>query len=98
MTGRAIGERLDALLARPWAFTLFNVGWVLLLIADLNAANLFISVVTADLVLLQLASARADRCAAQAKLDELIAGTDSARNALMRAEDQDEASIAELRL
>lgn len=97
MTWRAIGDRTERLVAGERGFVTFNVVILILLIANATVANLFISVATADLVLLQLAAARADRCAGQAKLDELIAAATGARDALMRAEEQDEAAIAELR-
>ena len=66
-------------------------------VAGLDAANLFISILTAELVLIGLGGARRSQLATQAKLDELIACTDSARDDLTHLEDEAEESIQEKR-
>lgn len=94
---RRIGDGCERVMAAPAGFAGFMAVTLLLLVINATAANLFISIATAALVLVQLAGARAGLVAVQAKLDELIAAASGARDALLRAEEQDEAAIVELR-
>lgn len=94
---RKIGAIADRVMAGAAFFLAFNVAVVVLCLVSLNAGNLFISIVTADAVLLAGATARAAWCALHAKLDALILATPGASDALIRAEERDEDEIVELR-
>jgi low affinity Fe/Cu permease len=94
---RDLSERVDRVTARAWFLGGFNLVLVALLLVGLDVGNLFISIVTAELVILAAVTARAGMQALHAKLDALIHATDGASDALMRAEERDEAEIAELR-
>jgi plasmid stabilization system protein ParE len=94
---RALGERIDAIVATGLFCLAFNIGWLLLFRLSPNASNLFISVVTAELVLFGAASARASWRALHAKLDAIIAALPGAPDALCRAEERDEAEIEAMR-
>ncbi len=89
------GERIAA---KPWFLVAFNLALAgMFAFAGLDAANIFISIVTAELVLIGLGGARRSQIATQAKLDELIASTDKARDELLHSEDEAEESIQEKR-
>lgn len=95
---RDLAERIDRVSASPIFFLGFNAGIVLLGIAwSLDAANVFMSVVTADAVLLGGGSVRRERAALHAKLDAIIAALPGAPNALLRAEEREESEIERLR-
>ncbi len=89
------GERIAA---KPWFLVAFNAAFgAIWAIVGLDAANLFISILTANLVLFGLSGARRDRLAAQAKNDELIAATTGARDDLIQIERKSEQEIGEAR-
>jgi low affinity Fe/Cu permease len=92
-----MNDRAERLMASPRGFAGFFAITAALMAVDATIANLFISIATAALVLLQLGPGRADRAAVHAKLDEALVALKHARNALIHAEEQDEAAIAELR-
>ncbi len=92
-------EAAERIAAKPVFLIAFNVALVaMFVIAGLDAANLFISILTAELVLLGLGGARRSQLATQAKLDEMIAVTDKARDELAHLEDEDEAVIEDKRI
>ena len=95
----ALGEQADKLASRPAFLIGFNVAVaVLFTLAGVDLANIAISIITADLVLVGLGAARRDRAAMHAKLDALIHATPGASDALMRAEALSEREIEEMRL
>lgn len=93
---RKFGAAADRVMAGVTFFIAFNLVVAVLCCASLNAGNLFISVVTADAVLLAGATARAAWKALHAKLDALIRATPGASDALIRAEERDEDDITRL--
>lgn len=92
-------ETAERLAAQPWFLVAFNATfgatWA---VFGLDAGNLFISVLTANLVLFGLSGARRHQLATQAKLDELITATEGARDGLTHAEELTEKEIGEQRL
>lgn len=94
---RAIGEAADRVMATLVFFVAFNVGLIALAIAGVDLANFYISVVTVEVLLLAVPIARAAWAAVHAKLDALIAATPGASDALLRAEERDEAEIRGMR-
>ena len=93
-----LAEATDRICAKPVAFISFNLLIVAaFLLAGIDVANIAISIVTADLVLLSAGANRRSFKALHAKLDELIGATDNARDDLERIEDEKEEKIEELR-
>jgi len=91
-------EAAERIAAKPLFLIAFNGALVaMFVIAGLDAANVYISIVTAELVLIGLGGARRSQLATHAKLDELIAVNDKARDELKRVEDADEEDIQEKR-
>ncbi len=92
-------ESAERIAAQPWFLLAFNAAfgatWA---VFGLDAGNLFISVLTANLVLFGLSGSRRHQIATQAKLDELIACTTGARDKLTHAEELSETQISEARL
>lgn len=92
-------ERAEQIAAKPSFLLAFNaVLLALWLVFGIDHANIYISIVTAELVLLGLGAQRRSQLAVHAKLDELIAATDGARDDLAHIEDMAETEIAEKRL
>jgi low affinity Fe/Cu permease len=92
-------EEVERQAAQPWFLVAFNVViGAAFVVAGVDIANILISIVTADLVLLGLGAARRSQLALHAKLDELIAATEGARDDLAHVEDMAEAEIQEKRL
>ncbi len=90
-----VGDRLSA---HPIFLAFFNVGLVVLWRAcGVDIANIFISIITAEIVLLGAGAARRSFAAIHAKLDEIIHAIDSARDDLIDSETLSEAEIARLR-
>lgn len=91
-------EAAERIAAKPLFLLAFNAGLVALwILFGVDFANIFISIVTAELVLLGLGANRRSQLAVHAKLDELVAATDKARDELEHLEDLSEAEIAEKR-
>lgn len=92
-------ERAEKVAARPWFLLAFNLALVAAwLIYGVDVANILISIVTAELVLLGLGAARRSQLALHAKLDELVRATKGARDDLAHVEELAEAEIQEKRL
>ncbi len=92
-------EFIERMAAKSAFLIGFNVALVaMFFLAGLDSANIFISIVTAELVLVGLGGARRSQIATQAKLDELIASSDKARNELTHIEEADEEDIQEKRV
>lgn len=92
-------ERAERIAAKPAFLLIFNACLVALwLMFGVDVANIMISIVTAELVLLSSGANRRSQLAVHAKLDELVAATDGARNDLEHIEDMAEAEIQEKRL
>lgn len=91
-------EQAERIAAKPAFLIAFNVAIVVaFVVAGVDIANIGISIITADLVLIGLGAARRSQLALHAKLDELIVATDSARNDLTHIEERAEADIQEAR-
>lgn len=92
-------EDAERIAARPWFLLAFNgalaAAWVMY---GVDVANILISIVTAELVLLGLGANRRSMLGIHAKLDELVHATEGARDDLEHIEDMEEAQIAEKRL
>ncbi len=92
-------EAVERIAAKPVFLVIFNAAlgtaW---LMYGVDVANILISIVTAELVLLGLGANRRSQLAQHAKLDELIACTDKARDELTHAEELAEHEIQEKRL
>lgn len=92
-------EAAERIAAKPAFLLAFNTSLVALWIMfGVDVANIMISIVTAELVLLGVGAARRSQLALHAKLDELIAATEGARDDLQHVEDLAEQEIAEKRL
>ena len=92
-------EAAERLAAKPAFLLAFNVSLVALwTMFGVDVANIMISIVTAELVLLSSGANRRAAMATQAKLDELIHATEGARDDLEHIEDMAEAEIQEKRL
>jgi low affinity Fe/Cu permease len=90
-----VGDRLSA---HPFFLVAFNCGLVGLWLAfGVDVANIFISIITAEIVLLGAGSARRGFLAIHAKLDEIIHALSEARDDLVEAENKSEAEIKALR-
>jgi len=93
-----IFEQAERIAAKPAFLIAFNAALIaMFVVVGLDAANIFISIITAELVLLGLGGARRSQLATHAKLDELIAANDKARDELKRVEDADEDAIEDKR-
>ncbi len=91
-------EAVERIAAKPLFLVAFNVALVgMFMFAGLDAANIFISIITAELVLIGLGGARRSQLATQAKLDELIVVNDKARTDLTHLEEEAEDTIQEKR-
>ncbi len=92
-------EAVERIAARPWFLIAFNVSlacaWLL---GGVDVANIVISIVTAELVLLSLGATRRSQLGQHAKLDELIVATEKARDDLAHVEDLEEKEIQDRRL
>lgn len=92
-------ECAEKVAAQPPFLLAFNAALVAAWIVwGVDVANILISIVTAELVLLGLGAQRRSQLGLHAKLDELIAATDGARDDLEHIEDLAEAEIQEKRL
>lgn len=93
-----LGELADKISAHPIFLALFNIGlaglWV---IVGTDVANIFISIITAEIVLIGAGAARRGNVAIHAKLDELI-HTSEARDDLLNIEQKSEKEILEVRI
>lgn len=92
-------ESAERIAAKPSFLVAFNA--VLLgawLAFGVDVANILISIVTAEIVLLGLGASRRSQLALHAKLDELLIATDKARDDLAHVEDMAEAEIQEKRV
>ena len=93
------GELADQVTAHPIFLIAFNLGLVILwLILGTDIANIFISIVTAEMVLIGAGAARTGQKAIQAKLDEVIHALDKARDDLIGLEQRPEKEIEELKV
>lgn len=92
-------EAAERLAAKPAFLLAFNVALLVAwLLYGVDVANILISIVTAELVLLGLGASRRSQLALHAKLDELLHATSEARDDLAHVEDLAEAEIQEKRL
>ncbi len=93
------GELADKISAHPIFLVIFNLTLVALwLVIGTDVANIFISIITAEIVLISAGANRRGNVAIHAKLDELISCQENARNDLVHLEDKAEKEIKELRL
>ena len=94
-----IGELADKISANPLFLVFFNVvlvgSW---LTFGTDLANIFISIITAEIVLIGAGAARRGQLAIHVKLDEIIKVQDQARNDLIGIESKSEKVITELRV
>ncbi len=92
-------DAVERIAAKPVFLLAFNgalvVAW---LIWGVDVANILISIVTAELVLLGLGANRRSQLGIHAKLDELISTDEKARDELTHLEDADETTIQEKRV
>ncbi len=92
-------EAAERIAAKPAFLLAFNATLVAAwLVWGVDIANIIISIVTAELVLLGLGANRRSQTGTHAKLDELIHATGGARDDLEHIEDMEEAQIEERRL
>lgn len=92
-------EAAERIASQPAFLLAFNVSLVALWVMfGVDVANIMISIVTAELVLLSSGASRRAALATQAKLDELIHATEGARDDLEHIEDLNEEAIRERRL
>lgn len=94
----SITNAVEKLAAKPATFLVFNavIGFGLWQ-GSVDYTNIFISIVTADLMLLLLIGQRVGNLAMQAKLDELIHSINEARDDVAEIEDRGEDAIDEIR-
>lgn len=93
-----LGDLADKLTAHPIFLTAFNLALgVLWLSLGTDVANIFISIITAEIVLISAGANRRGQIAQQAKLDEIIHALSDARDDLVHAEDKSEQEIKKLR-
>ena len=91
-------EDAEKVASKPWFLILFNVGLVgLWATFGVDVSNIFISIITAEIVLLTLGATRRSNIAMHAKLDELIDSQTGARNDIEHIEDRQEEEIMERR-
>lgn len=84
--------------AKPITFLVFNVAiGIGLWMGSVDVTNVFISIITADLMLLLLIGQRVGTLAMQAKLDELIHAVNEARDDFAEVEEKGEEEIDRLR-
>ncbi len=92
-------EAVERIAAKPVFLLVFNgalaAAW---LTYGVDVANILISIVTAELVLLSLGANRRSQLGTHAKLDELILATDKARDDLTHVEELAEQDIEEKRV
>ena len=94
-----LGELGDKIAAHPIFLVVFNVTLAALwLIIGTDVANIFISIITAEIVLLTAGANRRNSIALHAKLDELIKTQPDARDELLHLEEAAEKEITERRL
>lgn len=94
----SITNAVERYAAKPLSFLGFNVAiGIGLWMGSVDITNVFISIVTADLMLLLLIGQRVGTLAMQAKLDELIHAMNEARDDLAAVEEKGEEEIARLR-
>ena len=94
-----LGELGDKIASHPIFLAAFNVTLVALwLMIGTDIANIFISIITAELVLLAAGANRRSFMAIHAKLDEIVKALPEARNEIAHLEDLDEKQIKEKRL
>lgn len=92
------GEYADWASAHPLFLAVFNIILAVLWISlGTDVANIFISILTAEIVLIGAGAARRGNKAIHAKLDELISASD-ARDELAHVEDRSERDIDSLRV
>lgn len=85
-------------MSKPWFLVAFNVILVSLWVSfGVDVPNIFISIVTAEIVLLTSGANRRSNLAIHAKLDEVIHATKEARDDLAHVEDLAEEDIEEKR-
>ncbi len=91
-------EAVERIAAKPVFLAIFNgalgAAWFAY---GVEVANILISIVTAELVLLGLGASRRSQLGTHAKLDELIHATSDARDDLTHVEDLAEDEIQERR-
>lgn len=88
---------VEKVAATAYTFLIFNcIIAVGLSMRMIDVTNVFISIVTADLMLLLLIGQRVGMLALQKKIDELIHAVEGARDDLAGIEDQGEEAIRKL--
>lgn len=93
------GEAADKLTSSAWFLVIFNAAlaviWVMF---GTDQANIFISIITAESVLITAGASRRAQMALHAKLDELVHTSAEAREELVHAEEKSEKEIQELKV
>jgi low affinity Fe/Cu permease len=93
-----VSDAGDRLSAHPIFLVFFNAGLVgLWHVFGVDIANIFISIVTAEIVLIGASATRRGFAAIHAKLDEIIHALKEARDDLIDSEKLTEAEIDALR-
>ncbi len=94
-----IGDFADRISAHPFFLAAFNIALVVLwVIIGTDVANIFISIITAEIVLIGAGAARRGNTAIHAKLDEIVHCLDAARDDLVGVEKKSEKEITEVRI
>lgn len=92
-------EAVERILAQRWFFVAFNLAigaaWV---IWGVDVANICISILTLEALLIGQGRSRRHDIATQAKLDELVISQEQARDDIAHVEDLEEVQIAEKRI
>jgi low affinity Fe/Cu permease len=85
--------------AHPVFLLFFNIGFIALgFCFGVDIANIFISIVTAEIVLISAGAARRSQLAIHAKLDEIVHSVGKAREDLVGIEHKTEQEIIEAKL
>lgn len=91
-------ELVEKIAAKPWFLIAFTLTFAVLWFGfGVDVSNIFISIVTAELVLLGLGQARRSNLGLHAKLDEMILTSQEARDDLAHVEDLTEEEIEDRR-
>ena len=94
----SFGELADRLTSNPLFLALFNVALVVMWMwFGVDVANIFISIITAEIVLIGAGATRRGTLAIHAKLDEIIHAQENARDTLMGVESKSEQAIKEIK-
>lgn len=90
---------IEHIAASQWFQWIFRALLIItFIIVGVDVANILISILTAEIVLLTLGANRRSNLALHAKLDELLHAADKARDDLVHLEDQAEEVIRDKRL